>query len=324
MITQKLSRLEKVDLRQVFNSEAADFTPWLAEPENLKLLGDTIGIELELSKQEKEVGPFRADLLCKNVGNETWVLIENQIERTDHTHLGQLLTYAAGLEAVTIVWIASTYVNEHRAAIDWLNEITGEKYAFFGLEMELYRIGESPVAPKFNIVCKPNNFSKAMKAITGQNELTNTQRLQLHFWEAFSSYMGNMNSVIRCQKPSAQNWMNHPLGIGGAKLTSIASNWNSETSSFGWEIRVELYLEGEQAKSWFLKLYEQKEAIERELGYALVWHNPENTKTSRIYIRKVAEVENESQWAEYFFWLHEHLEQFNRVFKPRLQEAAKR
>lgn len=119
-----LGRLHSVDLREAWASESSDFTPWLAQEENLKLLGETIGIELELESQETEVGPFRADILCKDTATDNWVLIENQLERTDHSHLGQLLTYAAGLNAVTIVWIAQRFTEEHRAALDWLNEHT--------------------------------------------------------------------------------------------------------------------------------------------------------------------------------------------------------
>lgn len=132
-----LERLEKIDLRSYWEREDIDFTPWLAEAENIQLLGDTVGLELEIEAQEKEVGPFRADILCKDTANDHWVLIENQLERTDHIHLGQLLTYAAGLNAVTIIWIAARFTDEHRATLDWLNEITNEDFTFFGLEIEL-------------------------------------------------------------------------------------------------------------------------------------------------------------------------------------------
>src|SRR5882672_9937256 len=118
MSTPNLGRLRKVDLREAWSSENSDFTPWLAQEENLKLLGEAIGIELELEWQEKDVGPFRADILCKDTATDDWVLIENQLERTDHCHLGQLITYAAGLNAVTIVWIAERFTQEHRAALD--------------------------------------------------------------------------------------------------------------------------------------------------------------------------------------------------------------
>ena len=110
-----LGRLEKIDLRDIWKTEDQDFTPWLAREDNIALLADALGLELEVEAQEKEVGPFRADILCKDIRNDSWVLIENQLERTDHKHLGQLITYAAGLKAVTIVWVAATFTDEHRA-----------------------------------------------------------------------------------------------------------------------------------------------------------------------------------------------------------------
>lgn len=123
-----LGKLEKVDPRTVWTSESEHFTPWLAQPENLSLLGDAIGIELELEAQEKNVGLFRADILCKDTATDHWVLIENQLEKTDHVHLGQLLTYASGLKAVSIVWVARKFTEEHRSALDWLNEITDDQF----------------------------------------------------------------------------------------------------------------------------------------------------------------------------------------------------
>jgi hypothetical protein len=138
-----IGRLERVDLRTIWTSESSDFTPWLALPENLTVLSETLDIDLEFEGREKPVGRFSADILCKELGTDRWVLIENQLERTDHCHLGQLLTYAAGLQAVTIVWIAARFTEEHRAALDWLNQITDETVRFFGLEVELWRIGRA-------------------------------------------------------------------------------------------------------------------------------------------------------------------------------------
>ena len=158
MTDVQLSRLERVDLGDVWKSEPASFTPWLAE--NLVFLSETLGMDLELEAQEKNVGPYRADIVCKDTTDNSWVLIENQLEATDHTHLGQILTYAAGLNAVTIAWIARRFTDEHRAALDWLNENSTDNLQFFGLEIEVWRIGESPPAPKFNIVAKPNTWTK--------------------------------------------------------------------------------------------------------------------------------------------------------------------
>lgn len=180
-----LGRLESVDPRQAWSSEAGHFTPWLALPENMALLGEAIGLELEVEAQEKNVGPFRADILCRNTVDGSWVLVENQLERTDHTHLGQLITYAAGLDAVTIVWVARAITEEHRAALDWLNRATNDKINFFGLEIELWRIGSSPLAPKFNVVSKPNDWTQTvLDAARGieAGEVTPTKQLQLQFW----------------------------------------------------------------------------------------------------------------------------------------------
>ncbi|MEZ6070528.1 MAG: hypothetical protein R3C10_09705 [Pirellulales bacterium] len=159
-----LGRLEKVDLRAVWGTEDGDFTPWLGTDENIALLSDTIGLDLQVEAQEKEVGPFRADILCKDTANDTWVLVENQLEKTDHRHLGQLVTYAAGLDAVSIVWIAASITDEHRAALDWLNDITNEDINFFGLEVELFRIDDSVVLQD-SILCRSRTIGRLVSRV---------------------------------------------------------------------------------------------------------------------------------------------------------------
>ena len=190
MADKQLGRLERVELRDIWVSEASEFTPWLARPENIAELGMALNIDLELEAQEKAVGPFRADILCKDIGTDRWVLIENQLERTDHIHLGQLLTYASGLEAVTIIWIAARFTEEHRATLDWLNKITDESFRFFGLEVELWRIGNSPAAPKFNIVSKPNDWSQSVAhaaRVIDDAELSETRIKQRAYWAALNT-----------------------------------------------------------------------------------------------------------------------------------------
>jgi hypothetical protein len=199
MTQQALGQLSRVDLCDIWVSEATDFTPWLARPENLVFLGETLGIDLELEAQEKAVGPFRADILCKDIGTGVWVLVENQLERTDHSHLDQLLTYASGLQAVTIVWIAAGFTEEHRATLDWLNKITDESFRFFGLEVELWRIGDSPAAPKFNIISKPNDWSRsvaqAARAIDDA-ELSETRVTQRAYWTAFHPVLNRIGGPV--------------------------------------------------------------------------------------------------------------------------------
>jgi hypothetical protein len=157
---EALGMMQRVDLRRIWGHEERVFTPWLAD--NLALLSETIGVKLELVAREKNVGIFRADILAKDILSGGWVLIENQLERTDHCHLGQLLTYASGLKAVTIVWIASSFTEEHRAALDWLNEVTSEDVKFFGIEVELWSINNSSPAPKLNVISRPNAWSKSV------------------------------------------------------------------------------------------------------------------------------------------------------------------
>jgi Domain of unknown function (DUF4268) len=221
--TPPLGRLTRVEPREVWGSEAGHFTPWLAQDDNLRLLDDTIGLELELKAQEQTVGSFRADVLYRDVATSPWVLIENQLERTNHTHLGQLITYAAGRKAATIVWMPNPFTEEQRAALDWLNEMTDSRFTFFGLEIELWRIGDSALAPKFNLVSKPNDWSKIIVERTARVELTDAKELQLGFWTAFRDFVARQHTPIRATKPLPQNWMNVAVGRSGFGLAAVAS-----------------------------------------------------------------------------------------------------
>ena len=163
---QNLKQLTPVDLSEVWETEPQHFTPWLAQEENLTLLGETLGIDLELEAQEVNVGGFRADLRCKNTVDDSWVLIENQLEATDHRHVGQLLTYAAGLDAHTVIWIAKTFRQEYRAMLDWQNRITDERYRFFGIEVKVWQIEDSARAVQFDVVSSPNDWSRGVSRDT--------------------------------------------------------------------------------------------------------------------------------------------------------------
>jgi hypothetical protein len=316
-----LGHLDQVELRDYWSDEARDFTPWLAAAGNLALLGKAIGMDLEINSVEKGVGPFFADILCKDVARDKWVVIENQLERTDHSHLGQVLTYAAGLEAETVVWVAPRFTDEHRAALDWLNEITTENISFFGVEIELLRIGDSAPAPRFNVVCHPNDWSKAVKASAHIRELSGTGRLQLEFWTGFSAFMEG-KSPIKCQKPQPQNWMNHSIGRSGMHLCSIASTWDSEANQAGHELRVQLILDGAESKEQFARLEARAQEIEAKVGERLTWHNPAERRVCKLYVRRAANLDERSKWTEYFSWLQKKLETFAHVFGPIAREIG--
>jgi Domain of unknown function (DUF4268) len=320
MTDQQLGRLERVDLRNIWTTEATDFTPWLARPENLEVLGDTLGIGLELEAQEKTVGPFRADILCKDIGGGHWVLIENQLERTDHLHLGQLLTYAAGLQAVTIVWIAAKFTDEHRATLDWLNKITDNSFRFFGLEVELWRIGSSPAAPRFNIISKPNDWSQSVKKAADaidDAELSETKVMQRDYWEALNSVLNSKGGPVSGnRKAQPQSWMSYPIGKADVHLgAAMVINRN--------RIRAELYLSGANAKAFFGLLRRQSEAIEQELGYPLEWEELPAGQDSRISVRlDDANPRNTDDWKRQHEWLAEKLNDLHRVFSRRVKELS--
>lgn len=319
----QLGHLKKVNPRKVWDTEDRDFTPWLAQEENLKLLGDTIGFELELEAQEKNVGPFRADILCKDTISENWVLIENQLEKTDHKHLGQLLTYAAGLKAVTIIWIANPFTDEHRAALDWLNDITDDRFNFFGLEIELWRIGNSPMAPKFNVICKPNDWARNVAAGASRIDsanLTDSKMLQQRYWTAFKEYVLSHDSLFKPTKPLPQHWMSIAIGRSNFKLTAIASLYDSVNETYDSnELRVELKIRGPHSKSYFAEFQSTKDQIEQELGFPLHWYNPEDTQACRLYIRKAVDIRNESDWPNQHEWMRLNLNKFYTVFYSRVR-----
>jgi hypothetical protein len=326
----ELGRLQRVDLRQAWLTEAGHFTPWLATPDNIVELGTTIGMVLEVEAQEKDVGPFRADILCKNTLDDSWVLIENQLERTDHTHLGQLITYAAGLEAVTVVWVSARFTEEHRAALDWLNRITDERFNFFGLEVELWQIGNSPVAPKFNVVSQPNNWSKRVleaKGAVGTSSLSEGKQLQLEYFTAFDAFLDAVGCKLGHVKPLPQGWMSFALGRTGFRLCAIASLYDSLADTYdGNEIRVELIVESKpDAKPYFAALQAQQPILEEQLGEALTWHSRPDANMCRVYVRRSAGLRNRADWASQHEWLRSKLERMHAVFGPvvrALQPAA--
>lgn len=302
-----LGKLESVELRKVWNSESGDFTPWLAQEENLKILGDTIGLDLQEVIQEQRVGLFRADILCKDTVTDDYVVIENQLETTDHTHLGQLMTYAAGLDAVTIVWIASSFTDEHRAAIDWLNRITNEHFNFFALEIEVWRVGNSLPAPKFNIISQPNEWVKPVPALTGMGIL------QQEYWGALRDLLQQRNSIIKPRSPQPQNWTDFAIGHSYVAISAVC---NSQDNS----IRVGLTLAAPYGRNIIQQLISSKEQIEEEFGAALTWDYKPDRQQAYIMISKAdCDIRDRNSWSEHHTWMVNMLEKFNRVFRERVR-----
>lgn len=314
---RRLGRLEPVPLEEVWFHEAQHFTPWLARPENLALLGEALGIELELEGTEVGVGPFSADVRCRDTANGTWVVIENQIRRTDHSHLGQILTYAAGLDAKTIVWIAAKFTDEHRATLDWLNENSADEVAFFGLEIELWRIGGSDPAPKFNIVCEPNDWSRSVRdtAAGGLEGGSKLAQLRFEFWSAFKAWLDE-RGAFRGRKPNTSNWMDFSMGSGRAHLCAVASSWNSVKNEYSPQLRVEVVLHPPQAKARFAELERRKPEIQSMLAEPLTWHNPAESKSAKVYVQSDGDFTKRELWPRQFEWIESNMKELRRVFAP--------
>lgn len=309
----KLGTIKKIDLRDVWSSEASDFTPWLAKDENIALLGEAIGLELEVESQEKNVGPFRADILARDLTSNHYVLIENQLEQTNHNHLGQIMTYAAGLDAFSIIWIAKSFTEEHRAALDWLNRITEENINFFGIEIEVIQIGDSLPAPQFKVVAKPNDWSKSVRSSASTGELTDTKLKQQQYWTEFKEYVEKNGSPFKVQKPSPQHWTNIALGRSNFYL-SLTVNSQSHI------ICINLEIGGARAKEHFDKLRDLYEEDSKEhISADIEWFRLDDRKSCMVKLSKSFNFTDESSRDEQYAWFVEYVKKYIHYFRPKVK-----
>jgi hypothetical protein len=305
-----LGSLQRVPLREAWRHEASDFTPWLAEPENLGLLAEALGIDdLEPVGIEQWVGEFKVDILA-TAGDEQ-VIIENQLAKTDHNHLGQIITYAAGIDARKVIWIAEAFRPEHIAALHFLNEHTTEALNFFGVQIELYRIGDSPLAPKFEVVVKPSAWAKSgREQAKAATVATPTKQRQLQFWLALVDELAKKAPGIQPQKPRAQHWQQIKVGRSGFVLTVTARERDGR-------LGVEIYINRVDAKERFGQLAAQRSEIEGRLGFPLEWQELPDARACRIAVyRSDCPLEDESRWPEYLDWANQHIVRFDAVFRP--------
>jgi Domain of unknown function (DUF4268) len=311
-----LGKLERIPLRKAWAHEAGEFTPWLAQADNLTLLAESLGLsELELVGTEHPVGDFKVDILCTDDGGK--VIIENQLEKTNHTHLGQILTYAAGVGARKVIWLAEAFRTEHVAALEFLNQHTTDELDFFAVEIELWRIGDSPMAPSFNVVVKPNDWAK-----TGQQNAkaaattTPTKQRQLKFWTGWQAWLQAKGSTLRTQKPLPKHWTNIALGRSGIHL---AATVNSREGRVGMEVSIN----HENSKSMFKQLQAHQVEIDTALGAKLEWMElPDGHACRILQVRPESPLESEDQWAAYYAWLEQAALRMSEVFRPLVKELS--
>lgn len=272
----ELGRLEEVNVRELWIHEQYDFSNWLAKEENIELLNEVLGLTLVDIEKEVFVGAYRCDLVAKDETSGQNVIIENQLEASNHDHLGKIVTYASGLDANVIVWIVKEAREEHRSAIEWLNNNTNKNINFFLIEIHAYKIGNSLYAPKFEIVEKPNDFIKNAKIQTGSEELNKSQSERLVFWTRFNDVVSERGKPFNLRKATTDHWYDVAIGVSGVlvEITLV----NKEGC-----VGIALYIIDD--KELFDSLNEKKIEIESKLGFELDWQRLDGKKASRIIYR---------------------------------------
>lgn len=304
--------LKKVDIKEIWKNEASEFTVWLCN--NLSTLGDVLEMELELEKREADVGELSLDILARDIGRNRLVVIENQFGRTDHKHLGQLLTYAAGYDSSAVVWIAEELREEHRQTLDWLNQNTTENIEFYGVVIEVIQIDNSRPAYNFKLVAFPNEWRKT-------NISSGTQISEKR--EAYRLYFQNLIDALRAknftnaQKGQPQSWYSFSSGLQGGITYS-------NSFAQGGRVRAEIYIDRGDTKlnkDLFDKLLESKDDLEKEYGEPLEWERLDSKRASKIAIYRPGSIEeDEKALDEIKDWSIEKLLKFKKVFAPKIKK----
>lgn len=268
-----IGKLKEVDIRELWKHEQYDFSEWLSKKENIENLNEILGLTLIDISKETYVGAYRCDLFAKDETTGIKVIIENQLEVSNHDHLGKIITYASGLDAKVVVWIVKEAREEHRSAIEWLNNNTNSNVNFFLIEIHAYKIGESDPAPMFQVVEQPNDFIKNNKSTNRDESMNKSQSQRIEFWNQFNNVVIKRGKPFNIRKATTDHWYNVAIGTSDAHIDITLVNKDSL-------IGVELYITDN--KELFDKLYERKDEIEQELGFNLDWRRLDNSKASRI------------------------------------------
>lgn len=313
---QELSDIQNVDLREVWPNETTDFTPWLAE--NISKLGNTLGLELELRATEVPVGPYWLDILAHDLGSDRPVVIENQLETTDHDHLGKLLTYASGYDAHVAVWVAKEFRDEHRQALDWLNQRSDENTEFFGVVIEVWKIDDSRPAPHFRLVATPNDWRKEKVTTKQGDNISERGAAYQIFFQGLLDRLREEHQFTGAKKGLPQSWYNFPSGFSGIPYEAKFTHGNKAS--------VGLFIgrnDKDQNEGFFDELKNQQHAIESEFQEPLEWDRIEGYKSCRIAVTRSGAVTDSPETLEEIRdWMIDKLLKFKQVFGPRLKDLV--
>lgn len=300
-----LGTLKKItDLRSIWPHEALNFTPWVAE--NVDLLADAVGLDITVDETESSVGDFNVDIYASETGTDRKIIIENQLEDTDHDHLGKLITYASGKGADVVIWVVKHAREEHKAAVEWLNNHTDDKIGFFLCEIKLFQIGDSQIAPSFTVVERPNDWTKEIRKTASANS---TQQQRLEYWQAFNDYAfsdANFSRIFNKRKPTTDHWMDFSIG---SSACHIAVSQIQKRKA----VDVELYINDD--KELFKSLFAHKDEIEKNMEMELEWKELPERKASRILIEKTVDLDDRATWPEQFDYIMDTCIKMKRAFK---------
>lgn len=295
---------EITDLRSIWPHEALNFTPWVAE--NVDLLADAVGLDITVDETESSVGDFNVDIYASETGTDRKIIIENQLEDTDHDHLGKLITYASGKGADVVIWVVKHAREEHKAAVEWLNNHTDDKIGFFLCEIKLFQIGDSQIAPAFTVVERPNDWTKEIRKTASANS---TQQQRLEYWQAFNDYAftdANFSRIFNKRKPTTDHWMDFSIG---SSACHIAVSQIQKRKA----VDVELYINDD--KELFKSLFAHKDEIEKNMEMELEWKELPERKASRILIEKTVDLDDRATWPEQFDYIMDACIKMKRAFK---------
>lgn len=307
--------LESQEVREYWSDEARDFTPWLAneiQAEEVSHLEDVLGLDLEVTQTEKSVGKYNVDILAEAVDDGRVVVIENQLNSSDHDHLGKAISYAAGVDADIIVWISPKFNDEHRDAIQWLNQNSREGVDLFGIRLEVWRIGDSPPAVRLNPVTEPSEWKE--KAKRPEGELTETKKLQEEYWTQFRDLIESRDTPLRPRKPKPQHWYNNPIGRSGFTLQFTVNTVEDQ-------LYAQLVIRDDPEA--YQKFDQEREEIHDVMGESLIWRPPEEAQgesnRSKITLNREGVLTERENWDEYHEWMITRGEKFHEVFYDRIQ-----
>ncbi|MHA8071540.1 DUF4268 domain-containing protein [Aquirufa ecclesiirivi] len=307
----KLGVLKTVSARTKWQSESRDFTPWLAQ--NISTLGNAIGIELEVENIEVKCGPYSADILAKDTSTSKYVIIENQLEKTDHDHIGKGITYASVLDASIIIWIAPQFTEEHKKALDWLNDHTKDEISFYGVQIELWQIDDSNAALKFNVISQPNEVVRRIARTIASEDLSDKKKFQLNFWEQFREKLSQTKKVNSLQTPRAQYWYDISLGKSGISLSNIC---NTDQNIIG----IRVYINNKIAAEMLPYLETRKSEIENKIGFSLQWNPNPGNRDKVILLTHSTDFSDKIKLEESLKWLVEYTLKFRDVFSKIIGE----